>query len=90
MFPCMRCGCCCQNLKLSPIYQHLDRGDGTCIHFDKTTHLCTIYNERPLECRVDAVYDIYFSEKMSREEFYNLNLQACQELRKQRREDSYV
>ena len=45
--------------------------------------MCTIYNERPLLCRVDESFDRYFKHTMSKEDYYTLNYQACQMLKEQ-------
>ncbi len=67
----------------SPIYSSLDRGDGICKYFDFSSNLCTIYKERPLICNVDQMYRVYFKDKMSKEEYYNLNSEACNQLKKE-------
>ena len=72
MFPCDQCGACCRNLKLSELYRELDRGDGVCRYLDG--NLCSIYQTRPLLCRIDESYDRFFKDSMSREEFYRENL----------------
>lgn len=79
-FPCTQCGLCCQNLHRNPLYQDLDRGDGTCRHYDEQTRLCRVYEERPLLCRIDATYEALFAAQMERDAFYKLNLAACQKL----------
>lgn len=81
MFPCNKCGACCRNLKLSPLYAQLDRGDGVCIYL--AGNLCSIYDNRPLLCRVDECYEKYFKEAISVEEYYRLNQESCQKLQKQ-------
>lgn len=68
MFECDCCGECCRNLHKSKLYAALDRGDGTCRYLND--NLCSIYDERPLLCRVDDCYEVFFAEKLSREEFY--------------------
>lgn len=83
MFKCDCCGLCCCNLDKSDIYQDLDRGDGICKFFDENTRLCKIYINRPLKCRVDEMYEDYFKEEMSLEEFYKLNYEACEKLKKE-------
>lgn len=80
MFKCNKCGKCCQNLDKNPIYQDLDSGNGVCIYFDPGTLLCTIYENRPLKCRVDDMYDEYYSTVMDRKAFYEMNYKACEEL----------
>lgn len=79
MFPCNRCGCCCRNLDMSELYRDLDRGDGVCKYLDGT--LCSVYEDRPLFCRIDECYEQFFKDEMSIEEYYNANLMMCEQLR---------
>lgn len=79
MFECDKCGECCRNLKGVSVYADLDRGDGTCKYLKG--NLCTIYNERPLFCRVDECYDLFFKKKYTRNEFYLLNYEICDKLK---------
>lgn len=80
MFKCERCGCCCRNLDKSSIYASLDRGDGTCKYLKGND--CSIYQERPLLCRVDECYDKFFSHLMDKEDYYRMNKTACDNLKK--------
>jgi Fe-S-cluster containining protein len=75
MFQCDKCGQCCRNLHLSSEYADLDRGDGVCRFLEG--NLCSIYDTRPLKCRIDESYDAMFSSTMSRERYYKLNYEAC-------------
>lgn len=79
MFNCDRCGICCRSLDKSELYKFLDRGDGVCRYLNG--NLCSIYNQRPLICNVDACYNLYYKNTMTLEEFYNLNYQACKKLK---------
>lgn len=79
MFSCDKCGACCQNLHLSPLYAELDRGDGVCKYLSE--NLCSIYESRPLLCRVDESYEKFFKEVMSIEEYYRINLDVCKKLK---------
>lgn len=81
MFPCLKCGACCRHLQLNQVYAALDRGDGVCRYLEDD--LCSIYEQRPLFCRVDECYDLYFASLMSRDEFYRANSRICQALREQ-------
>ncbi len=81
-FPCDGCGKCCQFVNLSEQTQFLDRGDGTCRYFDKSSNHCLIYNERPAICRVDKQYQLCYSEQYSWEEFIQLNVAICDYLKK--------
>lgn len=80
MFNCNKCGACCRNLKLSSIYRDLDRGDGVCKYLDG--NLCSIYLKRPLICRVDESYELLYKEKISLDEYYQLNYEACKKLKR--------
>lgn len=81
MYSCKKCGCCCSNVGNSEIYSDLDRGDGKCRYFDESTKLCTIYENRPLKCNVDKTYDFYFKDKITKEEYYKMNYEACRKLK---------
>lgn len=80
MFKCDHCGCCCRNLDKSSLYASLDRGDGICKYLIGND--CSIYENRPLLCRVDESYEQLFSNVMSREHYYQINRDACNNLRK--------
>ena len=81
MFQCKKCGECCRNLKLSPIYSELDDGTGKCKYLNG--NLCSIYQNRPLLCRIDECYDTFFKDKMTKDEYYRLNYEVCDKLKKQ-------
>ncbi len=78
MFNCTCCGECCRNLNKSDIYSELDGGNGICKYLNGNK--CSIYNERPLLCRIDESYEFYFKEKYSLEEYYELNYSVCKQL----------
>lgn len=82
MFKCDCCGLCCMNVGTSELYMDLDRGDGVCRYFDDGTKLCTIYIDRPDRCNVDKMYELLFSTNMSIEEYYELNYQSCNKLKR--------
>lgn len=79
MFLCDKCGQCCRHVDLSSVYHELDRGDGVCRYLKG--NLCSIYETRPVLCRIDESYEIFFKEKMSKEEYYRLNYAACNKLK---------
>ncbi len=78
MFDCKQCGNCCRHLDRSELYKELDRGDGICKYL--SDNLCSIYDERPLLCRIDECYDAFFAELYTKEEYYRLNKEACEYL----------
>ena len=77
MFECDRCGLCCRHLSGVPFFEELDDGTGTCRFLDLKSHRCRIHDSRPLLCNVDRSYEKLFRELMTREEFYQLNHEAC-------------
>jgi Uncharacterised protein family (UPF0153). len=66
-------------LSKSELYLDLDRGDGTCKYLEG--NLCSIYEERPLLCRVDDCYELFFKDSISVEEYYKLNMDVCKKLK---------
>lgn len=79
MFECDKCGECCRNLDKSPIYNDLHNGNGICRYLKG--NLCSIYERRPLFCRVDECYEVMFKEKFGYEEYLQLNYKYCKELK---------
>ena len=75
-FKCLKCGECCRNLNLSKIYADLDSGDGTCKYL--TGNLCGIYDSRPLKCRIEESYYTFFSNEMTKDEYYKKNYKMCE------------
>jgi len=80
-FQCDMCGLCCQRVGLSDVYKHLDRGDHACRYYEDSTHRCSIYDERPIICNVEAFYEKYMKSKMSKEMFFKLNYSVCEKLK---------
>ena len=80
-FDCDCCGACCKNIRRATFEHDLDRGDGVCKNFDDEKNLCKIYSERPILCNVDAYYEKFLSQTMTREDFHALNKKVCAKLR---------
>lgn len=87
-FPCTQCGLCCQHVYLAEETRFLDRGDGTCRHYDSANKGCSIYVQRPDICRVDRQYALRYTKQYTWNEFVALNLQACELLQAQQKETS--
>ena len=81
MFFCEKCGECCKHLDRSDLYNDLDRGDGVCKYLKQ--NICSIYDKRPIICRVDESYYSFFKEQISLEDYYKLNYDACNKLKKE-------
>lgn len=78
LFPCDKCGACCRHVDRANETQFLDRGDGTCKHYNETSMLCTIYEERPDICRVDKQYLLHYHDQYTWHEFVEVNRIACE------------
>lgn len=81
LFPCTACGQCCKNVYLSEQTNYLNRGDGTCRHFDDETLLCNIYEQRPLICRIEEYHEKYLSHLYEWDGFVKMNLEVCEQLK---------
>ena len=77
LFPCPACGECCRHIKNIPQLQHLDRGDGVCIHLKE--NLCEIYKDRPEVCNSEKMYKKFFSD-FSEKDFFDFNHKICRKL----------
>ena len=82
MFMCNQCGECCGRLEQSAVYAGLNRGDGVCRYL--RGNICSIYKGRPLLCRVDECYEIYFKNQYNYEEYIKLNHEACDLLKREK------
>lgn len=84
MFCCDQCGECCRHLLLSPLYAGFHDGDGICRYLEGNR--CSIYEDRPLICRVDECYEAMFKGTMAYEDYLQMNY-ACCALLKQKKEE---
>lgn len=82
MFVCNQCGECCRHLDQSRLYVELDRGDGVCRYLKG--NICSVYQNRPLLCRVDECYEVFFKNQYSYEEYKELNYEACNLLKRKK------
>ncbi len=81
-FVCDKCGECCRHLNLSDIYSDLDSGNGVCKYL--VGDICSIYEKRPLKCRIDDSYYEFFPDDMTIEEYYQKNYEMCRNLKNYR------
>lgn len=77
-FICTKCGLCCHFVDKFPQLVDFDRGDGICVHLKN--NLCDIYNSRPEICNVDLMYEKYYYEKYTQDEYYQMIADACYKL----------
>lgn len=85
MFNCKKCGECCKHIGGIEIYKDLDNGKGECKYL--VDNLCSIYEKRPLKCRVDDAYKEWFSDVMKKETYYRINYMVCESLQKEGKGD---
>lgn len=82
MFECDKCGKCCRNLQSSPIYKDLHNGNGICRYLDG--NICSIYEDRPLFCRIDACYELFYKDTLGYNEYLQLNYECCNRLKQEK------
>lgn len=82
MFKCDMCGECCRNISGIEIYKDLDNGFGVCKYL--VGDRCSIYENRPLLCRVDDSYESFFKSFMDKETYYMQNYIICEKLKKRK------
>ena len=76
-FPCTSCGACCSSINDLDFLQ-VYNNQGTCIKL--VNNQCSIYENRPLLCRIDDSYEALFSQVLSKKAFYIQNALACNAL----------
>lgn len=74
-FKCTKCGACCRNVANIPGMGEWALEDGRCRNLLEDNS-CTIYETRPLVCRVDAAH-VLVAHIMSPEEWQEANYRAC-------------
>lgn len=87
MFECDKCGLCCVGLEKNEATNDMHDGDGVCKNLNLEDMSCNIYEDRPIFCRIDDGYDMYFKDIMSKEAFYQLNYNACEKKKKELRDN---
>ncbi len=95
-FNCTSCGLCCKKLgqaiaaaksrkepseidALFLEFPYPPKPDGSCFML-KNDGSCSIYNERPLICDVDKMYEKFYKPHMSKKEHYRLNAWTCNQM----------
>ncbi|GHT63771.1 hypothetical protein FACS1894110_02180 [Spirochaetia bacterium] len=65
-------------LNTNNLLTEYDRGDGVCRYLKN--NLCEIYEDRPVICNVEKMYDAFFREYMTEQDFIDKNLVSCKQL----------
>jgi len=80
MFPCTKCGLCCQHISGIEELKDFDLGNGICKYFNNIDNICSIYDTRPDICRIDKMYEIKYKNFFTKNDFYIENAKVCNEL----------
>lgn len=79
---CSKCSAlCCK--QMGKIITEYDRGDGICKYLEDNK--CSIYDDRPFICNTVKIYEKYFSNKYTIEQWNEMNHKACEVLRERDR-----
>ena len=62
--------------KIKQLLPKLDRGDGVCKYLNNE-NLCEIYENRPLICNINELYNKHFSHVATRQEFFDFTQYFC-------------
>lgn len=79
---CDKCGKCCKMFdRLSGIneFEFLNNGTGECKYLNK--NICTIYNKRPDICNTSWVYEHYYKDDYTWEEYEKILWELCKKIK---------
>ena len=76
-FPCTQCGACCKSIEGIDFLANYNE-NGRCNKL--VDNRCSIYDDRPLLCRIDEAYEQIFSPYITKQAFYEQNALACNQL----------
>lgn len=80
-FECDKCGECCRHVgEMGQPYAWFLNEKGQCRYFNSDGSECAVYKLRPLLCRVEEGYALYFSH-LDYGEYLRLNAEACCKLK---------
>lgn len=63
-----------------PDFPHEVDHNGVCSKFDRETRECTIYEDRPMICRVDDFYHKYMKHQTDLKYWYAYNASMCDKM----------
>ena len=78
---CDMCGECCKHVDGVPSMRKFADSTGRCKYLTDDNR-CSIYGHRPNVCNVAYVYEHYFKDRMSEDDFYELTRKSCEQLKK--------
>lgn len=81
IYKCENCGECCKNWNPAKHDKNIVDKNGVCKYLDINTNLCTIYENRPIFCRIDELYKKEFKDKMDWNYYIKLQKIGCDFLR---------
>jgi Fe-S-cluster containining protein len=77
MFPCTKCGLCCQNITNVKELKDFDIGNGICKYYNIANNECAIYDDRPDICRIEKMFKIKYYEYFTKKNYYEANAKIC-------------
>ena len=54
--------------------------DGACSKFDRTSRICKVYESRPGVCNTDYMYNKFWKDMMTRDQWYQQSRATCLKL----------
>lgn len=85
MYQCTKCGKCCERMYLLPQNNKwrklLDDGKGRCKYLTEQK-LCSIFENRPVICDHERMYQEFYASKMSYKEFDTVLEQECKNIQR--------
>jgi len=73
---CSGCGICCKMVAHLQYFPEPIDENGACTHL-KEDNSCSIYEDRPLICRVDDMYEVLKKHFKSKQEYIKLTVDTC-------------
>ena len=75
---CTGCSLCCRMVSLNPDFTEPIDENGVCVHLKDNK--CSIYEDRPLLCRVDEMYEELKDNFASKEDYIKTTIKVCNSL----------
>ena len=79
-FPCTKCGLCCMRAGALEDFPHEVDYNGVCSKYDRENKECTIYEDRPMICRIDDYHTKYLSANIDINIWHYHNAQMCNKM----------